>query len=451
MKSARRVVTCLGFLSCLVACTHSGSSPADDAASTGGAAGGSSEAGNSGSGGSPASVTGGSPAWGSGGREGGAASDTCAPPPDTACAVRLYPQCNFEGKEVCVPKSGYFDAAALAALGLPRGQARSLRVAPGYYARLDFAGSQTDGWDTVIRGEDACLYNGAEPSDARAFKNVKVVPRALCRKRPRVFMALHGSNALASTATDDQWAYVREHLDGIWENTAGISSDEMAAIYRKVKTRVVITEQDGKRDEPWRPLSVYGNFQKTHPDIVLVREAMAIYKNPATEWNANDAALARAAYVDAQDAPDWLRYQHLYGGFQPQQFMLAEDDPNAPTLAETEGKDLLSQMDGAFFECAADTCKAHLKRAIYNLIEPLHSNGRPFIWFNGTRPEEPLAWFKGMQRQYFMLESEGVFTPKDVVMIINYWGKLPSTPEVDAEHPEGALTATGMLYWLLHQ
>ena len=123
---------------------------------------------------------------------------------------------------------------------------------------------------------------------------------------------------------------------------------------------------------------------------------------------------------------------------------------NGVASALTAGKTVVEQIDGAFAECGSDTCRAHLKRALVDLIGRMHGRNRPFIWFTGTAGDSA-TWFKGLKREYFMLEAEGHLRPNDVVMVINYGGGFPPTPEVDAKNPDGALTATGALYWLLHQ
>ncbi len=48
-----------------------------------------------------------------------------------------------------------------------------------------------------------------------------------------------------------------------------------------------------------------------------------------------------------------------------------------------------------------------------------------------------------------MLEAEKVLRPNDVVMIINYWGKMPKVPEANAQGQ--TLPTACALHWLLHQ
>ena len=145
-----------------------------------------------------------------------------------------------------------------------------------------------------------------------------------------------------------------------------------------------------------------------------------------------------------------MKFQRVYGGFQPQQFLLPEDKPTTPTLDQTSAKAVIDQIDGGFAECGSDRCRGHLKRALYNTISQVREGARPFIWFNGTFGD-PEEWFQGLKQEYYMLEADDMLRPDDVVMIINYHGGFASTPEVTADQPDGATTATGMLYWLLHQ
>ena len=373
----------------------------------------------------------------------------CPTPQAVECIVRLYPQCGYMGPEICLTEERYYTHSELESMGMAKGTARSARVADGYYAEFNFTGDRDDDWEMVMRGDDSCLFLGDNPGGF-AYKNVDVKRRTVCRDRPRVFMAMHGSNRLAKPDFDDNWTYVRENLDGIWENNTDISFDEMAAIYRKVNTRTMILEQAGSNKRDLHPVERFSVMQQQNPDIELIREAVALYKNPASEWNADDIPKAKAEYVTNPDVPSWMKFQHVYGGFQPKQFLLPEDNPSEPTLDQTEASVVMDQIDGGFAECGSDRCRGHFKRALYNFIMQLREDSRPFIWFTGTF-DEPDDWFKGMKQQYYMLESDDMLRPDDIVMLINYHGLFDSTPETTKDELDGAATATGILYWLLNQ
>jgi hypothetical protein len=120
----------------------------------------------------------------------------------------------------------------------------------------------------VLRGEDANL---SVPEHAE-FISVTVQKRRTCAGRPRVFMALHGANTLASPELDAHWSYVRSHLDGIWWNAAGVSPDESAAILRKITARHILAEQDLGKDTALRSLESFGRFENRYPDIRLIRD-----------------------------------------------------------------------------------------------------------------------------------------------------------------------------------
>ena len=367
--------------------------------------------------------------------------------------MTLYSQDDYQGQSYCLTQERYYNQHELASMGLAAGATRSVKIADGYYARFNFTGSRGDGWDMVMRGNDASLFLGEDPGGF-AWRNVDIEKRAVYRERPRVFMGMHGSNRLAPSTLDDEWVYVRENLDGIWENNAHISIDEMAAIYRKVATRTMILEQAGEKSGYLHPIHEFAEMQRRHPDIVLNREAMALYKNPATEWNVDDILRARSEYVTNPDVPQWMKFKHVYGGFQPQQFLLPQDFEDDPVLAQTGAAAVIDQIDGGFIECGSNRCRAHYKRAMYNGIEQIREGGRPFIWVAGANFEAHDTveeYFKAYRQAYFRLEADDMLRPHDVVMFVNYNGLFPSTPEITDDHPGGAPTATGILYWLLQQ
>ena len=373
----------------------------------------------------------------------------CPIPEAVECLVTLYSKDGYQGAKVCLTDERYYTHSELASLGIAKGATRSVKVADGYYARFNFTGKRDDGWDMVMRGNDPSLFLGEKPGGF-AYKNLSIERRSTCRERPRVFMAMHGANRLAPPKLDDEWTYVRENLDGIWENNTDISLEEMAAIYRKVNTRTMILELAGANNRGVHPVERFSKMQQQNPDIVLNREAVAIYNNPASKWRANDIPRAKAEYVTNPNAPEWMKFKHVYGGFQPKQFLLPEDNPKEPTLDQTNARAVIDQIDGGFAECGSDRCRAHFQRALYSFIEQLREGDRPFIWFTGTF-DDPEDWFKGMKQTYFRLEADDMLRPDDIVMLINYEGGFDSTPETSKKYPDGAPTATGMLYWLLHQ
>ncbi len=382
--------------------------------------------------------------------------NACPALPSTPCVARLYENCEFGGKEICLEKEGYYDSATLATRGLTRQSLSSIRVTDGYYARLYVTNSTNDGWDVVKRGSDACL---ADDTIDNTVISVKIERRTYCAKRPRVFMAMHGSNDLAKATHDNQWTYVRQYLDGIWHNDAGISIDEEASIYRKIKARVMIQEQDRlEKTSNWTPLSLYTGVQGKYPDLKIVREAMAIYKgyeqgDAVSLWNANDVTVARAEYVTHPGLPAsdrWQTFKRIYAGWQPFPFVLSSDPHDKQLIDNTDAEKVFNEAQGQFVECGGNACRAHLRRALLNAIRMTHTTDRPFIWFNGYSDSDPAQWFQFTKNQYYMLEAEKVLRPNDVVMIINYWGKMPKVPEADARG-EALPTATGTLYWLLHQ
>jgi hypothetical protein len=262
-------------------------------------------------------------------------------------------------------------------------------------------------------------------------------------KRPRVFMALHGSNALANDAsTDDQWAYVREHLDGIWGNNAKVSFEEEARLFSKITTRNLITEWPLSSDAaaPWKGVSLFSGAQSGHPELKINREAIALFTSDPSLWNGRTIASAQQEYVTNPTAPEWMGYKSVMTGWLPQEF-------EKPLQGDAGAA--FQQGNGAFLECPRAVCTGgDLAREVADVMEAQHAKGDPFVWF-ASNNDQP-GWAKEFQDQYNFIRDQGLWRENDVVMVINYGGKYPALPETG---PDGqpADTVTGMLYWALHQ
>jgi hypothetical protein len=290
--------------------------------------------------------------------------------------------------------------------------------------------------------------SSAPPTDSGGAKDsaVDIGMPSPSTSRPRVFMALHGSNYLADTdaAVDDQWTFVRRYLDGIWGNNAYVSAEEEANLWYKITTRTLISEWDAVQtpDAGWVPVGVFSGAQAAHPDLMINREAITFFVSPSA-WNTATIAGANAEYVTNPNAPLWQLYQGVFTGWQPQDFT-TELDGGAERAFEA-GK-------GAAFECPLDGCSGGgLSDDAVKLIKAIHAQGAPFVWFasNNTMPPDP-EWPAKFKETYDHFASLGLWQPTDVVMIINYDGLFPAVPETVADGGD-APTVTGMLYWALHQ
>lgn len=389
--------------------------------------------------------------------DGDADSDTdtggdtnCLPPVSPPkCLVKLYPGCDFAGKEVCVNRLGHYDSDDLIALGMPAQSLSSLKVADGYYTQLHFKKSPKL---IYKRDLDECLIDDKIDN---LVLSITVEERKTCPKRPRVFLAMHGANSLAKSDVDDQWTYVRENLDGMWTNGVGISMEEMVEIWRKIKTRVLIQPTVCKTEQcNWNDGGSV-NLQRKYPDIKLEREALALYKNNSTYWAADDVEVAYKEYVDKTGvAPEeqWRLFKNIYSGWGSKPFADIEYNSDAVPL-NPNAQHVFDTAKGTFVEASSSYFRvAHVPNGLHNAWRRTHANGnRPFIWFQGAGDGTAETWFQATKNEYFFLEANNIFKPHDVIMLMNYGGGIVNTPELDPKTGEPADSVTGILYWLLHQ
>ncbi len=79
-----------------------------------------------------------------------------------------------------------------------------------------------------------------------------------------------------------------------------------------------------------------------------------------------------------------------------------------------------------------------------------HAKGGAFIWFDSIYAATTIhEWLTATQAAYTDIAAMGVIQPQDVIVLINYSGRLPSVPE--AVDGQAAELTTGIAYWLLHQ
>lgn len=266
--------------------------------------------------------------------------------------------------------------------------------------------------------------------------------------RPRVFVSLHGNNELANNnALDSQWAYVRQNLDGIWGNNAGITVDESARLFRKISTRNLITEYPvPQAGTGFLPLDAFTGIQRTQPDLLLNPEAIAFYTSDASRWNGRSVAQAEAIYTNPA-APAGQRYASVYTGWQPQNF----DATNPKYLYPNPSAVLAFRSSkGTFLECPVGACTSgKLGESFRRAIRETHVRGRPFIWFASNRYNGRLGWLASFQSTYNAIAAENLWRSDDVIAVLSYEGAYPKVPE--SVGGVAADTATGLAYWALQQ
>jgi hypothetical protein len=264
-------------------------------------------------------------------------------------------------------------------------------------------------------------------------------------KRPRVFMCMHGSNALANdNSTDDQWTYVREHIEGVWGNHAGFDFEDEALLFSKINTRNTIAPVQLSPDiaHPWTDLDTYAPAQSHYPELELNREAVAIFTPDPSEWNGKTIADAEQEFVTNPSAPEWMRYKSVMTGWVPNAFI---------TPLQGDAEAAFQQGKGAFVECQRDACSMGiLAQRFTDVMKAQHAKGDPFIWFSGNHKGSEGNWPMEFQAQYNFIRDQGLWRENDIVMIINYQESFPALPETNSDG-EPADTVTGMMYWALHQ
>jgi hypothetical protein len=264
--------------------------------------------------------------------------------------------------------------------------------------------------------------------------------------RPRVFIALTGSDGLVGDAdVDDQWTYVRQNLDGIWGNNANFSPQQEVDLWHKIQARTIITEYPlPSLDAGWFYVGAFSDVQHSlDPNLDLNREAIALFDSHGpSDWNGLTVASASAYYVTNAQAQPWQVYKAIFTGWLPQDFQTA-----LPAAAA----DALDAASGAFAECTLDSCLGGVvSDDVVALIDAVHAHGDPFVFFaSDDTYNVDSGWPEKFQETYNHFTSLGLWRPGDVVALVNYYHAWPAVPETANGQP--ARTVTGMAYWALHQ
>lgn len=376
--------------------------------------------------------------------------------------VRLYTNVKFQGKEGIFTKPGEFTVDERPILK----RTQSLRIAPGWRVWIYCADSYRPLPQApyIVKPEDDPDLTDDHRVVGRIWKiKIERAPPTPF-ERPRIFMALHGNQVLTKKENDGRWTYVRQHLDGIWFNAAGLSGKMMASIFRKVRTRVIVKEVDANGEQAkkakWEKPGVIwdSRLQERYPDIRLIREALCVYHDPKYCY-ADEVRDLRRMYVTNPAANPAYLYAKIYTLWQP--FWVApmpyieKREVLWGTIAET----VFHQADGAGVECHpglfAHNVAGH-GLAVRHLLRRTHeAPGRTFIWFipvTLVKAGQPSPkWCQMVRNAYYLLEAERVLRPNDILMVINYHGALTALPETDPATGAPAATMTGALYWLLNQ
>ncbi len=258
---------------------------------------------------------------------------------------------------------------------------------------------------------------------------------------------MHGSQALIASGTENQWNFVRSHLDGLWGNAADFSSEQQVALWSKIASRNLL----GIRalDSSPRDVDTWVNAERLDDTLTIDQEALALYTNDPRTWNGKSMASAIERYVTQAKTDGDNAFTEMWTGWGISNF---SDDPDRDSMMTDDALKALNSANGLFVECGADTCATSHQKNFLNAVTTAHSKGQHFMWFANTGDPEKFGStgaLKRFQDTYKVLQDRGLWHTNDVVMVMNYSGRYPALPETVNGQP--ADTITGMLYWALQQ
>lgn len=299
----------------------------------------------------------------------------------------------------------------------------------------------------------ASANGGMVDSAADATRTAERIspPVDLTPDRPRVFMAFHGTNALANNSSlDSQWSFVRQNLDGLWGNNAAISGDEIARVTNKVDTRQLITESDFRGSSFF--VETYDYVERIDPRIDFEREALTFYTSEPSRWDGDTIAAARVAVDRASYGAGDDKYTNVFTGWQPQNFYTDIVRQYPPIPAGSSAERAVFEGDGIFVECPHDVCNGvEYEDGFFRAMRIARQTNQKFVWLASRLPGQPQAgWLQEFQTMYNRVSAEGLWRPGDIVVVIAYGGQYPIVPERNA-NGHAADTTTGIMYWALSQ
>jgi hypothetical protein len=307
---------------------------------------------------------------------------------------------------------------------------------------------------------------GESPNSEHSCSAAAAAGTTTAGVRPRVFMAMHGSQQLANGTPqeDSNWAMVRSCLDGVFGNNAGIDVDTRANLMRKLNTRsymgIVNANSQASEDTPTLAPLTGANFtalEKSHPDIVLKRNAVAVYSLYPELWDKLTLAELRAMYVDFPNQNSAVTRNQVFSDVFVGYALRGWQTPTMAPLGalSTPGAvNAFNQAGGTFVECIGGLCGSggSFGDGFLDLLRQTHDNGKPFMMFVSRSPNNtsPTGWLADLQRQYNKASALGLWRADDIVMLINYQGNYPAFPMTNSDGTS-ADTVTGMLHWVMHQ
>jgi hypothetical protein len=281
--------------------------------------------------------------------------------------------------------------------------------------------------------------------------------------RPRVFMAMHGSQALSggSAEQDAQWAFIRTCLEGIYDNKANVTVEDQARLWRKISTRNLfgIKNSNGIANDPNPEIAPPALLavEKQNPDLRLNRDATVVYSNDRSLWDnlTVDGLRSILATYPNQDAsvPREAVWKDVFVGYDLRSWLDPTLGPDG-ALATPGAVNALASAGGTMVECIGGLCGSdgQFGKGFLDLLQRTHANGKPILMFISKSPKNTpqTGWFDEFKREYQKVSALGQWRSDDIVMIINYGGSYPALPMKNADG-SAADTVTGMLYWALHQ
>lgn len=285
--------------------------------------------------------------------------------------------------------------------------------------------------------------------------------------RPDVYLNYHGSEQLLG-ATDAQWPYVRENLDGFWGHWSSAPDHETQLrntieLTRKVVGRELVAEHAIASASgscvPFMHDYFYAGVpgvpgtgvEGRAPDIRYDRVAAALYAGDNPDCWGSVGGIS-AAFDEYQGQG----YDTVYALFQATNLIsVADVGEGFPLIRPGSSGDLAYRnAGGVVIECQMDDClHPSVRDQFFRVIDETHARGASFVWFTGYHPESGIGstgWLAKIQQTYNAIAARGLWKPGDAITVINYYGSYPALPE---RRPDGtpADTVTGILAWLLEQ
>jgi hypothetical protein len=315
---------------------------------------------------------------------------------------------------------------------------------------------------------DEVLQN-EEPKNEVSDGSISKTPEFEKVLKPEVYMGMPNISELANQATNQDWTYVRENLNGLWLNGAGTGLNNIVKITQSVTTRnMIFVAPLNQRDPTFELGGGYYNFYNGLIDegLVIENPGLAVVNDYITKQASNplryyfDGDMALVTNFLENNNPSGLGNpfgQNFYlttrhGSFLKKIFnSVKTSDPLVGQSYQTalDASGIVYERD------AKDLSTTQIYKESYiQAFNLAHANGKDFVWLcprgNDGTVEELI---QGLKDSYVWMAANKVFPNK--IVLANYTREenpLPMFPMIDTTNPDVTPSSfTGILYWLIKQ